>query len=165
MEDVLFAKMLDDTVLAEVGAVSESEAFAKSRGSFPQTKVVDEDAFILLEQLKQRYLLGIVSNYGASLVDDLKRMRLSEYFGTIIVSAVVGLEKPNPDIFIMAAHELACRADECLYVGDHPFDVMGAVSAGMDAAWLKYKFHEMPSYIKEKPTYTLEALHELNQIL
>src|SRR5262245_41014571 len=52
------------------------------------------DTIPVLEHLKKRGVpLGIISNYGANLIDLLDKLKLFNYFDFIIISAIVGVAK------------------------------------------------------------------------
>ena len=130
-----------------------------------QRKFVKPNVFSLLSRLKQKYRLGIISNYSASMLDYLQEAKLTEYFETIIISEIVGYEKPDPKIYEYFLAKMNCEAKDCLYVGDHPFDVMGAKRAGMDVAWLNQIYEDLPEYISECPDYVIQNIGELTLIL
>jgi putative hydrolase of the HAD superfamily len=92
--------------------------------------------FGTLEFLRGKYTLGIVSNHHAWLLDRLKELHLYAYFHSIIISEVVGIEKPDVRIMEIALKELSITPQSCLYVGDHPQDVLCSKKAGMDCAWI-----------------------------
>ncbi|MBQ4607285.1 MAG: HAD family hydrolase [Clostridia bacterium] len=169
MDDADFQKMMDTVILSDsaVCCVTEEQKkrFSDTWSLMRQEKVVAEGVFPLLEQLKKTYRLGIISNYRASLAEYLEEVGLRPYFETIIISEIVGYEKPDVRIFNVALQEMDLQPEECLYVGDHPFDVLGAKDAGMDAAWLKTHIESMPEYIKQKPDYVLTDLNALPEIL
>ncbi len=82
---------------------------------------------ILLEKLKKRYRLGIVSNFYGNLQDILDSERLSEFFDVVADSAVVGYTKPSREIFLHAAKALGAEPGQCLMIGDSvPRDMKGA---------------------------------------
>jgi putative hydrolase of the HAD superfamily len=100
---------------------------------------VPDDARPTLAVLAARGLrLGVVSNTG----DGGARSRLAEAglvdaFEFVLDSHLVGVEKPDPRIFAMAAARLAVPAGACVYVGDlYAVDVVGARAAGMHAVLL-----------------------------
>ncbi|MBN1613911.1 MAG: HAD-IA family hydrolase [Deltaproteobacteria bacterium] len=86
-----------------------------------------------LEQLRSLDLrLGILSNYPPHLEDILRRNGLHGYFDFFVVSSLVGLEKPDPEIFELAIEKSKCPRDEILYVGDDPDDdLRGARLVGL----------------------------------
>lgn len=91
-----------------------------------------------LEELKkQNVMLGIITNgFGQFQMDNICALGIEEYFETILVSEWEGLKKPNPRIFHRALHKLGVRANESLFVGDHPFnDVKAAQEVGMIGIW------------------------------
>lgn len=93
------------------------------------------DTLPILNLLKDRGVpLGIVSNYGTHLLDLLPALNIFDYFNFIIVSAIVGVTKPDPKIFEMAIEEAGVSPDQILYIGDNPVDdVQGANNVGIDA--------------------------------
>lgn len=82
---------------------------------------------------EQGYRLGLVSNWSSDLPGLLDRLGLAPPFDTVVVSALVGMEKPNPRIFLRALHDLGVKASDALHVGDDYYnDGMGAWAIGID---------------------------------
>jgi HAD superfamily hydrolase (TIGR01509 family) len=78
--------------------------------------------------------LGVISNFGAHLTGVLERFKIDVYFDFVIVSAAVGVAKPDPRIFHLAVEASGRPPERLLYVGDHVGDdVEGARAAGVDA--------------------------------
>ncbi len=78
--------------------------------------------------------LAVVSNWDERLPILLDRLRLTDYFDPIVYSAALGVEKPNPEIFLHCAHLLGVPPSQILHVGDRALeDVEGALAAGMRA--------------------------------
>jgi putative hydrolase of the HAD superfamily len=86
-----------------------------------------------LRWLRDRGLrLAVVSNWDTRLPALLERLDLADLFDAILVSALEGVEKPAPEIFLRAAARLGVEPAACLHVGDSPLDdYRGAESAGM----------------------------------
>jgi putative hydrolase of the HAD superfamily len=88
----------------------------------------------LLEQLRGRYKLGVVTNFmdgptARKVFDDLGYEKI---FGSLVVSAEVGYMKPAPILFERALRELGSRPENALMVGDtYEADVVGAHAFGM----------------------------------
>ena len=93
------------------------------------------DTLPILQRLEARNVrLGIVSNYGTHLLDLLPRLGIFDYFDFIIVSAIVGITKPDPRIFKIAVEEAGVPTHQILYVGDNYVDdIEGANNVGIDA--------------------------------
>lgn len=98
------------------------------------------DAHATLCQLRAAGLkLGLISN--ASDNENVQRLidqaHLREYFDPIIVSAAVGLRKPNPRIFDLVLQPWGLRPEQCVMVGDTlGADILGAQLAGLRHVWL-----------------------------
>lgn len=91
----------------------------------------------LLEYLKGRYRLGIVSNFYGNLESILKGEGLLELFDVVVDSGLVGVTKPDPRIFREALESLGVDAANALMVGDSlGRDMRGAEGLGMPHAWL-----------------------------
>lgn len=86
-----------------------------------------------LASLKDRgYFLGVISNSGGQVEEQLRRLGLRDYFQAIFDSAIVGVEKPHPEIFQMALASAKAAAKEAIFVGDtNATDVGGAQLAGL----------------------------------
>lgn len=86
-----------------------------------------------LVALRERGLkLGVVSNANGTMPKKLENAGLAQYFDVIVDSAIVGIEKPNPEVFFLALDAMAVAAARAAFVGDlvH-IDVHGAERAGM----------------------------------
>ena len=94
-----------------------------------------DEAIETLEALSAAgYRLGLLSNWSPSLPKVLHRLDLRRFFEIIVVSSLVGLAKPDPDIFHLTAARARCRPDQLLYVGDSPAaDIAGSRAAGWDS--------------------------------
>jgi len=93
------------------------------------------DVLPALEALRSLGMpMGVVSNFDMHLEDLLRRLGLLGYFDFVIVSAAVGVAKPDPHIFDLAVSRAGRPRHRLLYVGDHVGDdVGGARGAGLDA--------------------------------
>lgn len=52
-------------------------------------------------------------------------------FDAVVISGEVGLRKPDPAIYALAAREVGVPAEQCVFVDDIATNVRGAVAAGM----------------------------------
>ncbi|MBI5029871.1 MAG: HAD-IA family hydrolase [Chloroflexi bacterium] len=94
-----------------------------------------DDVLPALEALATRGLcLGILSNYSKNLESVLIQVGIHHFFRFFIVSAVAGLEKPDPRIFDLTVQTANYSRQQIVYIGDSVFhDIEGARRAGMDA--------------------------------
>jgi HAD superfamily hydrolase (TIGR01549 family) len=88
-----------------------------------------------LEVLAQRgYRLGVVSNADGRVRRLLEEAGLAAHLEIVLDSAHVGVEKPDPRIFLAATEELELLPSACAYVGDvYEIDILGARAAGLRA--------------------------------
>jgi putative hydrolase of the HAD superfamily len=81
--------------------------------------------------------IGVVSDWGSNLRGILAELGLDRQLDFVLPSGAVGVAKPNPAFFRMALDHAGVEPHDALMVGDsYRADVLGAWSAGMDAAWL-----------------------------
>lgn len=98
------------------------------------------DVYDVLERLQgDGYRLGLISNAGDE--DNVQRLidraRLRPYFDPILISASLGLRKPNPAIFKRVLQVWHLPPDQVVMVGDTlGADILGAQNAGLHQIWL-----------------------------
>ena len=94
-----------------------------------------DDVLPTLNALATRgVVLGILSNYSDNLENVLRQVGIHRFFRFFIVSAVAGVEKPDPRIFDLAVLTANRPREEIVYIGDSIFhDIEGARRAGMNA--------------------------------
>jgi putative hydrolase of the HAD superfamily len=81
--------------------------------------------------------LGVVSNFYGNLERILVDADMSTLFGAIVDSAVVGVSKPDAEIFSLALARLGLAPGEALFVGDSlEKDVLPARECGLRAVLL-----------------------------
>lgn len=86
-----------------------------------------------LDDLRARgYLLGVISNSNGTMEEQLTRLDLARHFNFMLDSAVVGVEKPHPEIFRLALQRAGVAPGEAMFVGDtYSTDMGGAQLAGL----------------------------------
>ncbi len=72
---------------------------------------------------------GLVSNsWGTGRYD---RTLLAKLFDAVLISGEVGIRKPAPEIYRLAAEAVGRAAEECVFVDDLPFNLVPAAELGM----------------------------------
>jgi HAD superfamily hydrolase (TIGR01549 family) len=94
--------------------------------------VMPETPAYLASLKEEGYFLGVISNSVGTLEGQLTNMGMRGYFQAIFDSAIVGVEKPHPEIFQLALASAKTAANEAVFVGDtNATDVGGAQLAGL----------------------------------
>lgn len=99
----------------------------------PHSLEVFPDVRSTLERLHgEGYRLAVVSNWQCGLEHFCVELGLGDLFHAVLVSAEVGVEKPDRRIFEDACRHLDTEPGRVLHVGDSPDeDVAGAQAAGL----------------------------------
>ena len=87
----------------------------------------------LVDGARERgWKLALVSNWSPSMPALLARLRILHAFDRVLISAIEGVEKPDPEIFERALSRLNVQAGEALHLGNEPVqDVRGAGACGI----------------------------------
>lgn len=99
------------------------------------------DVLPTLDTLRARHgdvlRMGIVSDWGSNLRPIISAVGLDPYLDFVLASGAVGLAKPDPAFYALAAQSVGVLPREALMVGDsHWGDVEGARAAGMEGVLL-----------------------------
>jgi putative hydrolase of the HAD superfamily len=86
-----------------------------------------------VRELRRRGLrLGVVSNAEGRVERDLDGAGYAGLFETVVDSHLVGVEKPDPEIFRIALERMGAEPGTTVFVGDLPsVDLAGAEAAGL----------------------------------
>ena len=92
----------------------------------------------VLLQLKSQCPLVLVSNFYGNLSVVLREFGLDGLFEAVVESAVVGVRKPDPRIFLLGAEALGLPPSRVTAVGDSlDKDIIPAKQAGCHTVWLQ----------------------------
>jgi HAD superfamily hydrolase (TIGR01549 family) len=106
------------------------------------------DAPPALEELSQRYTLGLISDWGIGLGPILREHDLLRYFAFLVVSATSRRAKPDPHLFETALQRADALGDYTVYVGDsYVQDVLGARAAGIHPILIDRRKRHVPAQI------------------
>jgi len=119
-------------------------------------------AYDILSYLKEKYHLHLISNgFKESTQCKLANTGLENYFENIIISEIVGVNKPDKAIFQHALDLAKGQVSESVMIGDSiEADIRGAVNFGMDAIFFNPNKIEMPDDVRHQ----IHDLSELKQI-
>jgi epoxide hydrolase-like predicted phosphatase len=108
----------------------------------------DEEMLAAVERARsQGVRTGLVSNsWGTRRYD---RSLLGRLFDGVVISGEVGIRKPSPEIYALAADAVGLDPSRCVFVDDLPFNLKPAAEMGMATV------HH------SEPAQTITALEEL----
>ena len=116
-----------------------------------------------LQYLQSKYTLHLISN-GFKEASALKvgNTNIARYFQNIIISEVIGINKPDPAIFEHALNLANAKKEESIMIGDSlEADVYGALNFGMDAIY----FNPHHTLKPDDVPLQIHGLDELMRIL
>jgi len=139
-----------DHGLAEVGAITDAEYWRRiaprlglhtpeAVSAFQQDVygpvVVTQSMADLVRRLHGLYRTGLLSNASDAVTPEFiaERYGLGGLFDVEIVSALVGLAKPDPAIFRLALERLGTAPEATIFVDDYPPNVAAAAALGIQA--------------------------------
>jgi HAD superfamily hydrolase (TIGR01509 family) len=112
----------------------------KLRQVFPQAFTPIEETYRLLEELNGRYRLAMLTNATKYSVDELDK----RFFEVIVDSSVVGMVKPDKEIYLHTCQVLRLNPVQCIFVDDQIENVEAAKNLGFKTV----HFTNPPSGVK-----------------
>lgn len=106
---------------------------AEMRHDFFDGDALNEPLVEQIKRLRQAgYRTGLLSNF----TDDARHVWTEvypfiQYFDGMVISAEVGLLKPDPQIYYLAAESLGVAVTEALFIDDFAENIEGAKAVGM----------------------------------
>ncbi len=108
----------------------ESE-MPRIRAEFFRGDGIDFDIVEMLRSLRKTHKTGLISNAW----DDLRRWIISQKFDDafdhMIISAEVGMAKPDPRIYHYALEKLGVQAEQAIFVDDVEINITACQALGM----------------------------------
>jgi FMN phosphatase YigB (HAD superfamily) len=118
-----------------------------------------------IKKISRRYALGVVSNYYGNLQASLSELGFSPFIHAAIDSSIVGLAKPDPQIFQIALDELHMHSGETYVVGDsYERDIVPAKRLGCVTVWLRGRSWN-ETMETSKADYVILSLQELSSLV
>lgn len=122
------------------------------------------DARATLAALRARAIPHAILSNGWNPLQLRKAQRVG-FDGVPLVSADLGVAKPDAHAFAALTNLLGEPSSSTVYVGDDPrADVAGAIAAGLGGVWLDNEGNAYPAMLPP-PTHVVHALHDLLTLL
>jgi HAD superfamily hydrolase (TIGR01509 family) len=134
---------------------------------FPSINTPVPGARALVTSLAGNYRLGIISNSWPDIqYAKIRTLALDSFFSCVVLSEELGVRKPAPAIFHLAAARLDLTPGDCLYVGDSfAIDVVGARNSGMSACWFNRSAQSIPPGSALIPDFNVSQLDQIGPLL
>ena len=141
-----------------------SEARKIYSGSYMTNQRAVPGAAELLEALKSKVKIGIVSNnLLKEQLSKINNIGIASYLDEIVISEEAGFIKPSPEIFQIVLNKLGCKAEESVMIGDSwETDIMGAKNTGIRAIWFNRYGNKNPD---SSPVVEIKSLIPTEYIL
>ena len=114
---------------------------------------IDSALVEILKKLKQKgYKVALLSNANNSFFEKkvfLLHPEFKNLFDEMIISSVVGMVKPNPDIYHHTLLKLNSKPEESVFIDDNKTNVDAAVKIGIEG-FLYTDRNAFEQYLKEK---------------
>src|SRR5512142_3147607 len=122
-----------------------AEEMTAIREEFFAGDIVDRTLVDFIRSLRGKYKTGLISNNWGDLRESLIREKFEDAFDTIIISAEVGVAKPDPKIFQIALEQAGVRPNEAVFVDDFYVNIEGCEKVGMQGI----HFKDAPSTLQQ----------------
>ncbi|SPJ34253.1 HAD family hydrolase [Kushneria phyllosphaerae] len=135
---------------------TETRMRARLMAGLKDNLLVIEGIEASMEVLSADYLCCVASNGPLNKIrQSMEVSGLGRFFGDHLFSAYeVGHFKPDPGLFLHAAHAMGVAPEECLVIDDAPVGVTAALDAGMQVAHINHFPDE-----EQTPARAHELLH------
>lgn len=118
--------------------LEEKEELAERKNNYYKEFLLDLDESAVLsgviqtlEMLKNKKIPIGIGSVSKNTPTILEKTKLLQYVDEVSCGLDISRSKPDPDVFIIAAHKLAAVNGECLVVEDAKAGIEAAHSAGM----------------------------------
>lgn len=99
--------------------------------------VIDRRLVEYIRSLRGKVHTGLISNAWSGLREFISKEKIIDIFDTIVISAEVGVIKPEAKIYKMALEQSGVRAEEAVFVDDMAANIEACERAGMKGLLFK----------------------------
>ncbi|HAV78675.1 MAG TPA: hypothetical protein DCX53_15105 [Anaerolineae bacterium] len=136
---------------AAIGAITEEEHwqnvmktlklpaadYERIRDEFFAGDVLDHDILDFLRSIKPTHKVGLISNAWTGLREYIVREKFDDVFHHMVISAEVGVAKPDAKIYQIALDQLQVQANEAVFVDDFFENIEACEEVGMKGIHFK----------------------------
>ena len=167
-ESEMWTRWLTPDFPAEKIAPLGVELTYQFRQSMGRRVVVEGGREVLEELQKRGYTLGIISNLiGTREIPEwLEVENFEPYFAVVVLSSVLGIRKPAPEIYLEAVRRAGVDPIRCAYVGDNlKRDVAGSRAAGFGSVIIMISPENLAEEIVTDENRPDLIIHQFKELL
>jgi putative hydrolase of the HAD superfamily len=102
------------------------------RDDFWRGDRIDSNLVEFIRSLRPNYQIGMISNAWSDLRPALEdHWKIIDLFDDVMISAEVGVKKPQPEIYLQSLRNLSVSAGSAIFIDDFPENLRGAEAVGM----------------------------------
>ncbi len=126
-------EMTDEAYWADVGRQLgiNGEALQEFRHDYFSGDVLDQELIDLIRRLRPRVKTALLSNASPYLATELERYGVADAFDVIVISGVVGVQKPDPAVYRIVLDRLGVAPGEAVFVDDFRRNIRAAQELGI----------------------------------
>jgi putative hydrolase of the HAD superfamily len=133
------------SVKASVGEISAGQHWAEVtkrlrrpasemktiRDEFFAGDIVDRELLDFIRSLRPRYYVGLISNAWSDMRDYIEEQKFGDAFDHMVISAEVGVMKPEARIYQTALEQAGASPNEAVFVDDFYENIEGCEKVGI----------------------------------
>lgn len=119
--------------VAEILYMRKEDIDALRRDYFSGDRINYRLVKLIRELREQGYPIALLSNESLQLSDRLRELELDDLFDHVLISAQIGVMKPDPTAYRVALQTLGVVPHEAIFVDDTLSNIRGAQQLGIQA--------------------------------
>jgi putative hydrolase of the HAD superfamily len=150
----------------EIEHASQVRLDFSARNMTPRTGAIE-----IITRLKSSgYKTGLISDCSQEIPKAWPQTAFAPLFDVTVFSCLVGMKKPDPRIYLMAAKKLGVTPQECVYIGDGSSqELTGALKVGMSPVLISVPNDTVDSHFIDREEGwngpVIESLEEIPNFL
>jgi len=121
-----------------------------------------------LEELSRKAKLALItmrSTPKETLMEELRRLKMDQYFSYVVTALDTNKPKPSPEALIKAGRAMGVQMCDCVIVGDSVIDIQAGKAAGIKTVSVLSGLYSREELSKANPNYIINDISELPKIL
>ncbi len=154
---------LNPALVVAAGVVAYHET------KWSELKVYDDVYEVLSWLANCKLIRGIISaGLNIKQAEKIIRLKIYEFISpnAIFITEQLGINKPNPKVYLRALNELGLSPENAMYVGDHPLhDIDPCNEVGMVTVRIRRSGKHSDEIGRSKPDFEIRDFYGLRKIL